>query len=135
MMPSPRNWVLLVDDDIDACDMLGAILEKRGVRARCLYSAADAIELLDQLAATPDSLPALVITDLLMPGIGGAALVRHIDRDQRLWDVHAAVMTATPDFAPAGAVVFAKPMRLAPVLDFVLAKLNRDDHRARAVGA
>ena len=69
MMPSGRKWVVLVDDDIDACDLLGAILQKRGVRARCLYSAADAIELLDELATTPECLPALVITDLLMPGI------------------------------------------------------------------
>ena len=134
-MPSARKWVLLVDDDIDACDMLGAILEKRGVRARGLYSAAQAIELLDQLAATPDRLPALVLTDLLMPGIGGATLLRHIEHDQRLRDVHAAVMTATPDFAPAGAVVFAKPMRLGPVLEFVFAELNRDHQRARAVVA
>ena len=134
MMPSTRNWVLLVDDDIDACDMLGAILEKRGVRARCVYSAAEAISLLDDLAATPDSVPALVITDLLMPGIGGAALVRHVARDQRFCDVRTAVMTATPDFAPAGAVVFTKPLQLAPVLAFVVAELNRDV-RARAVGA
>lgn len=134
MMPSARKWVLLVDDDIDACDMLGAILDKRGVRARCLYSAAAAIELLDELAATPDCLPALVLTDLLMPGIGGAALVRHIARDRRFDDVSTAVMTATPDFAPPGAVVFRKPMQLPPVLDFVLAAVNRGK-RARAVGA
>ena len=134
MMPSGRQWVLLVDDDIDACDMLGAILQKRGVRARCLYSATAAIELLDELAATPDCLPALVLTDLLMPGIGGAALVRHVVRDRRFHDVSTAVMTATPDFAPPGAVVFRKPMQLAPVMDFVLAALNRDTH-ARAIGA
>ena len=135
MMPSPRNWVLLVDDDIDACDMLGAILEKRGVRARCLYSAADAIDLLEQLAATPDLLPALVITDLLMPGIGGAALVRHIARDARFWSVRTAVTTATPEFAPPEAIVFPKPMRVATVLDFIFAELSEDGPRARAVGA
>lgn len=135
MMPSARRWVLLVDDDIDACDMLGAILEKRGVRARCLYSASEAIDLLDQLAATPDQLPALVMTDLLMPGIGGAALVRHIARQRGLRDVRTAVMTATPDFAPAGAIVFPKPMRLGPVIDFVSAEINRDELELRAAGA
>lgn len=132
MMPSSRRWVLLVDDDIDACDMLGVIFEKRGLRARCLYSAAAAIELLDELP--PDCLPALVLTDLLMPGIGGAALVRHVVRDRRFADVSTAVMTATPDFAPPGAVVFHKPMQLAPVVDFVSAALHRDA-RVRRVSA
>jgi len=134
-MPSARKWVLLVDDDIDACDMLGAILEKRGVRARCLYTGSDAIALLDQLASTPDNLPALLMTDLLMPGIGGASLVRHVLRDRRLADVSTAVMTATPDFAPQGAIVFCKPIKMACVMDYVLAELDREKQAARAASA
>ena len=64
MMPSGRRWVLLVDDDFDACDMLGAIFEKRGVRARCLHSAAEAITLLDRLGQRrPRDFPRSVITD------------------------------------------------------------------------
>lgn len=124
-MPNARRWVLLVDDDVDACDILASLLERHHLRTRCVHNGSEAIELLTQLAEAPDTLPSAVVTDLLMPGIVGSSVVAYLESDPRLRDVEVAVMTASPDLAPQGHVLFPKPVAVSKLIDFVDGAISR----------
>jgi len=69
--------VLVVDDDRAARDSLGRALVKQGFEVR---EATDALGALDALAADP---PAAVALGARLPGVTGAALVRHIRAQRR----------------------------------------------------
>jgi PAS domain S-box-containing protein len=64
--------VLLVDDDLDSCEMVGLALRKCGVEVRLANSAAEALEVL------PRWLPDLLISDIGMPDEDGYALVQKV---------------------------------------------------------
>ncbi|MCA1816918.1 MAG: MEDS domain-containing protein [Acidobacteria bacterium] len=79
--------VLVVDDDADALRMLDLILAGRGARVVTASSVAGALEALEAFA------PAVVVSDLAMPGDDGYALV------ERLRALDAARGTQTPAVA------------------------------------
>lgn len=60
--------VLVVDDDFSALSLVGIMLDREGFRS---VKAADAHE---ALAALGQGTPALIILDLIMPGIDGVRL-------------------------------------------------------------
>jgi ActR/RegA family two-component response regulator/DNA-binding MarR family transcriptional regulator len=80
--------VLLVDDDRDLLEELAEGLAFEGLPAMTALSAADAITLL----ARNHSL-CYVVTDLMMPGIGGLELINKIATIKPLRDVVTVVMT------------------------------------------
>jgi CheY-like chemotaxis protein len=109
-----RPQVLVIEDDVD----IGAALRDRlvcdGFEVTLVQSAADAIEWLD--AADP---PCVVLVDLLMPGIVGHSLLRHLRTDVRFASIPVAVVSASPQLAPEGYRVFRKPLDLQPLIEFV----------------
>jgi PAS domain S-box-containing protein len=64
--------VLLVDDEPDGRDLVKVFLEQSGARVTAVASADEA------LAALRDSRPALLISDLAMPGTDGYELMRRV---------------------------------------------------------
>ena len=62
--------VLIVDDDIDLLDTLERLLGRFGYRCLTASSGAEAMQVIQ--AESPD----LVVTDLHMPGMDGAAVAR-----------------------------------------------------------
>lgn len=64
--------VFVVDDDRQACDIIGAQIRRQGPRVRTFY---DGRACLDAMADDP---PALVITDISMPGLDGLALLKQV---------------------------------------------------------
>jgi PAS domain S-box-containing protein len=66
--------VLVVDDQADALEMLGLVLEKAGAHVRV---AASADQALDQLRTET---PAVIISDIGMPGMDGYELMRQVRR-------------------------------------------------------
>jgi CheY-like chemotaxis protein/nitrogen-specific signal transduction histidine kinase len=70
--PSSLRRVLVVDDNRDAADSLGALLGLIGVEARVVYSGPDA------LAAVGEFHPAVVLLDLGMPGMDGYEVARRV---------------------------------------------------------
>ncbi len=69
--------VLVVDDSAAAREMLSTELQDCGFR---VILAADGAEAMEKINVT---LPALVITDLIMPRLNGYELCRHIKNDPR----------------------------------------------------
>ena len=64
--------VLLVDDEMEACEALGALLEERGAEVLTAFSVRDARQALDKWQ------PDVLMSDIRMPDEDGYALVRHL---------------------------------------------------------
>ena len=88
--------VLVVEDAAEIRDLMVQVLEGEGYR---VATAADGAAGLAAALADP---PALVLTDLVMPGLDGAELCRRLRADQRTRAVPVLVMTAlAPQLAAA----------------------------------
>lgn len=72
MLPAPRPAILLVDDDPNLRSALSRRLERDGFDVRPVGSGIDALRALDR------AWPALLIVDLMMPGMDGFELCRRV---------------------------------------------------------
>jgi len=80
--------VLAVDDDPMVLDLIGGLLEAEGYR---VLRAANGVEALE---AARRELPALVICDLLMPGIDGFEVVERLRADTATAGIPIVILTA-----------------------------------------
>ena len=65
-------YVLVVDDEVEIADLVVLLLRSQGVEARRVCNGEDALQV---ISFTPVD---LVITDLMMPGVDGAEVVRRL---------------------------------------------------------
>jgi len=111
--PSPHRSVLIVEDEADLRDTLRDALEGKHY---VVATAANGKEALDLLMG-PQPLPDVVIFDLQMPVLDGAAMYRAMQQHPLLSAIPVVVSTADPAKAPAGVLVLPKPLKLARLLD------------------
>lgn len=71
-----KKRILVVDDEVGALTLIGIMLERGGFSVLKAKDAHDALAVLEQ------NLPDLIILDVMMPGMDGITLCRHI-RDRR----------------------------------------------------
>jgi CheY-like chemotaxis protein/nitrogen-specific signal transduction histidine kinase len=73
-------WVVVVDDEADARELVASVLELRGARVTAFGSAREALDLLtDDTGPRPD----ILISDLSMPDEGGISLIRKLREWER----------------------------------------------------
>ena len=112
--------LLIVDDDFAFLEAVTLLLEGEGFR---VHKAGDGeVALARMLEDAPD----LVVCDVMMPALDGAALVRRMAEDARLRAIPVILMTAAPALRaradlPACAAVLAKPF----FFDALLATVRR----------
>lgn len=82
--------VLIVDDEDVLLTMVAVLIEDLGHEA---VTATSAREALDALAET-ETLPAVIIADVMMPYISGVELARHVRADPRTARVPIILMSA-----------------------------------------
>jgi DNA-binding response OmpR family regulator len=87
-MTSGKKRILAVDDDPTAVAALRQILTQRG------YEVTTAISGEDALALLADQSFDLAILDVVMPGMSGYELCRHIRKDERTLDLPVIFLTA-----------------------------------------
>jgi CheY-like chemotaxis protein len=63
---------MVVDDDLDTCEIVGAVLRRAGAEVRTCMSASQALTVLDSWV------PDLLVSDIAMPGEDGYTLIRKV---------------------------------------------------------
>jgi CheY-like chemotaxis protein len=109
--------ILVVDDEPDQRFLLRRILERAG------HEVADAGDGAAALEAVGACLPDLVVTDMMMPGMGGAALIRRLRADPVTAGIPVLAATGDAHLAEGADAVVAKPYAwrdLAAVADSLL---------------
>ncbi|HKA17136.1 MAG TPA: ATP-binding protein [Blastocatellia bacterium] len=94
-------WVVVVDDDHDAREMMRAVLEGSGARVTTCGSYEEALGLFNgrSTAALTAKLPDVLVADIAMPGLDGFDLIRAVRRlePSRGGDIPAIALTAYAD--------------------------------------
>ncbi len=72
---SGKHWVLVVEDDQDIAELVCFNLQQQGIPAKAVADGEQA------LAAVKDEQPALVVLDLMLPGMTGLEVCKHIRSD------------------------------------------------------
>jgi CheY-like chemotaxis protein/nitrogen-specific signal transduction histidine kinase len=68
--------ILIVDDEMDARELLAAVLSTNGAEVMMAGSAIDALDIITQ--CTPEELPDLLISDIGMPDVDGYMFIRQV---------------------------------------------------------
>ncbi len=118
-MHAPSS-IVVVDDDHDVREALGEVLSEEGFDTRLFESARAALEFLRASVEDPPH-PALILLDLMMPGMNGWQFREEQLRDERLKDIPVVVITASrlgSEAIRAREVLF-KPVALGDLLEAV----------------
>ena len=92
------------------CDLFA----KEGFEVKCATDGASAILFLEHNAP-----PSVIVLDLLMPGILGTSVLAYVESRPSLGHVPVAIVSSSPNLAPAGYQLFQKPLKFQPLLQFV----------------
>jgi DNA-binding response OmpR family regulator len=104
--------IVLAEDDPDVRDILTARFTQAGYDLRTAAHGAEAIELLQHVT------PQAVFVDLIMPGVIGHSVLEFMRTHSELKSVPVAIVSGSPELAPAGYAVFPKPVRFHELLEF-----------------
>jgi DNA-binding response OmpR family regulator len=85
---SGKTTILVVDDDPQILTMLSIRLSKRGFQ---VVEACDGLQALEQARI---HLPALVLLDVMMPGMNGWEVARELRNDEKLKNVGIVIVSA-----------------------------------------
>lgn len=117
--------ILVVDDEISIIEMLSAVLEEEGYEVITATNGQEGLKLLQH------TLPALVLSDVMMPLLDGLELCRRMQADGRLRFIPVVLMSAvrTASYLKECkyAALLKKPFEISEMLQMVarLLKLNR----------
>jgi len=123
-IPSTRNsTVLVIDDDPTVCDLLQRYLIKEGLGVEVTNNGDEGLRLARELH------PAVIILDVLMPGLDGWAVLSLLKADPKLADIPVIMLTIVEDksmgFALGAADYLTKPID-RDRLSLVLKKYSRE---------
>ncbi len=108
--------ILVVDDDLDACEALSEFLKLNGYNVACAENGQIALA---EIRTRPVP-PALILLDMLMPVMDGQTFLTRARQDPRIKDVPIVVATADPSVeAPGASAVLGKPVRPERLLRIV----------------
>jgi DNA-binding response OmpR family regulator len=105
--------VLVVDDEPDIRFLLRITLEQAG------YSVTEASHGEAALESVRASPPALVITDRMMPRMGGGELIERLRADAGTAAIPILMLTGTKGVQPGADVVLAKPFEPSELIERV----------------
>lgn len=83
-----RENILVVDDEEDILDLVNYNLSKAGYRVACVATGGDAVK------AARNSLPDIVVLDLMLPGLDGLEVCTLLKNDPKTRDAAIIMLTA-----------------------------------------
>lgn len=84
--------ILIVDDDPNSRDIVRTYLESRG------YNVATAVDGKDALAKLEEVQPAVMLLDVMMPGMDGWEVARIVKNHPNFHNIRVIMLTARSDF-------------------------------------
>jgi CheY-like chemotaxis protein len=114
--------VLVVDDSTEILEATSFLLEMHGCRVTCAVNGKEALEMLRSGRARPD----VIVLDLMMPVMDGAAFRREQLKDERLARIPTIVATALSEasIGNSSELRFQKVISKPVVVDQLLAAIN-----------
>ncbi|HEY1014982.1 MAG TPA: response regulator [Herpetosiphonaceae bacterium] len=114
-MTQPASPMVLIVDDEDAVgQFIRSLLEEQGYAAHVVHNGREALAWLGEREA------ALIISDVMMPRVGGVQLALRLWEDAKLKAVPLVLMSAlgppAGDFPPNVRATIGKPFRAEPLL-------------------
>jgi two-component system response regulator CpxR len=133
--PEPMDWaalsLLLIDDDVELCDLMRQFFEQRGLRLETVFDGRRG------LARALDSSHHLILLDVMLPGIDGFELLRLLRRQSSIPVIMLTARTSQADRVTgldAGADDYLpKPFGPEELLARIRAVLRRAGGLARTV--
>lgn len=124
--------VLVIDDNLSACEILSAMLAGFGLRVDSANTGKDAIQKLES-AAQYDPYK-LIITDWKMPDMDGIATIRHIQNQSDLNEIPTVIMVTAYGREEAASqasgvsinAFLTKPVTASTLLDAIMQAMGRD---------
>ncbi len=125
-MPSePRPCVLIVDDNTELATVMQLTLTRAGFEVHAVFSGYEALEWLGQRR------PDVILLDLMLPGMNGFAVLRHLRANDTARELPVIVLTARTDdnsrreSQSAGADDYlTKPINTVKLIEHVRRALN-----------
>ena len=110
-----KTTILVVEDDADALEALGDLLESHGYGVASARNGAEALEVLGR-----SPLPNLIVLDLLMPTMDGWEFRRRQKNDPRIAKIPVVVVSASSAAKPIDAdSILRKPVDIDRLLETV----------------
>lgn len=85
------GYTLIVDDDLDTCQLLATALRAIGIDSKSAYNGQEALQRVDE------DLPELIMLDLMMPEMNGIELYKRLKANPVTTDIPIIVLTAYGD--------------------------------------
>ena len=111
--------ILLVDDDVEQLSVLGGMLSNYPCNLETAMTGGRALEMLSR------EVPALVITDMVMPDVSGSDIIRAIRADKRLQETKIIIITSLMKYVSDEDRSMADAVALKPVKKAELEQLVR----------
>lgn len=115
--------ILVVDDEPDLRYIMRRVFEKAGFE---VHEAGDGALALEQVHAAP---PDLVVTDMMMPVMGGAELIRRLHADSSTAAIPILAVTGDRQLAGGADAVLGKPYRPQQIMAAATALLSPEEDR------
>lgn len=122
---SPDRWVLVVDDDVDLCEIAADVLKAHGWGVRCAHNGVEAIRTLYYEIQTreymrrPSPKPALILVDLHMPISDGWELLGQLKINPAYHDIRLAIISGTTTIEEWATPFLRKPFTSEELAAFV----------------
>ena len=116
MVATTHVEALIIDDDVDECELISERLRKEGYSSAIAHNGKQGLELLD--AIRPD----LILVDLFMPEMDGLRFREAQRRNRELLKIPTVVMTASDEEMMLDLAVeetLRKPVRTEQLLEIV----------------
>lgn len=122
-----RARVLVVDDSPTVLSLLRAALEAQQ------YNVATAADGAEALNTIRQSAPDLIVTDSIMPGLGGFALLAQLKENAATRSIPVILLTSDPDDAPPSGdaqpdAIITKSAQMEPLLAQIRGLLQRSSN-------
>ena len=88
--PTVKPHILIIDDEIDAVELLSLILSKNGFTTDKTYKADEARGLLETTSRLPD----VIVLDVKLPGTDGITFCKELQKDSRYQNIPVILVSA-----------------------------------------